>query len=457
MEEKKEIELIDYLDVIWRKKLLIVIPTFILMLLAGYCSFRAPRAFSVDAIIAPSSILLQTPGGRLEKIQVVDPMQLAIQITQGSYNADIAAALNLDPFEVSMIMAENLRDPQSPQYVRGTDLVLVSTVSMEMEKAQQILQQLYELVKRDLDEKIGIESQSVDARIEELDSRIKEKDVEVLENENQMALTALEITDKDQEIKVEEIEIVKKQNDIQAKSLEIESVKIEKGRIGDEITNFQNKIKIVDKRIEDLQTEIQEVKARIQELEEQQKLALAAKKTETQAISLLLYANEIQHSLQYSNELDEKVHTARVGLENLTLEIKKKEELLKQRDNKILQIEAQTATIQANIETHKTRIAAIKNQKEKVKKRIISIKNSNEKIGTEILALESQKKLMGSQKARITYTELVKAPGPSMQAVGRNPLYRVVIVGFIFGMMFTILAFLIDYIQRNKKGQSGKI
>ena len=308
MEEKKEIELIDYLNVIWRKKLLIVIPTFILMLMAGYCSFRAPRAFAVDAIIAPSNILLQTPGGRLEKIQVIDPMQLALQISQGAYNAEIAAALGLDPYEVSMIMAENLRDPQSPQYLRGTDLVLVSTVGMEMDKAQQILQKLYELVKKDLDEKVGIESQSVDARIEELDSNINEKNVDILENENQMELTALEIKDKEQEIKVEEIEIIKKQNDIQAKKLEIESVEIEKGRIGDEIVNFQNKIKILDKRSESLQAEKEKNIARIKELEGQQKQALAAKKSDGQALSLLLYSNEIQHSLRYSNELDEKVH-----------------------------------------------------------------------------------------------------------------------------------------------------
>ncbi len=203
MEDKKEIELIDYLDVIWRKKLLIVIPTFLLMLMAGYCSFRAPRAVAVDAIIAPGSMLLQTPGGRLEKIQIVDPLQLAIQISQGAYNADIAAALNLDPYEVSIITAENLRDPQSPQYQRGTDLVLVSTVNMEMDKAQQILEMLYELVKKDLDEKIEVEAQNVDSRIEGLTSKIKEKDVEILENENQMALTGLEITDKNQEIKVQ--------------------------------------------------------------------------------------------------------------------------------------------------------------------------------------------------------------------------------------------------------------
>ncbi len=207
----------------------------------------------------------------------------------------------------------------------------------------------------------------------------------------------------------------------------------------------------MDKRTESLQLEMQEINTRIKELEEQQKQALASKKTEGQAISLLLYSNEIQSSLQYFNDLAEKHYETKVDRENLILEIKKKEELLKQRENKIRQIDTQIVTIQANIENNKTQIALIKNQAEKVKKRIISIKNANEKVRTEILALESDIKLLDSQKARITYTELVKAPGPSMRAVGRNPLYMVVIVGFIFGMMFTILAFFIDYIQRHKK------
>jgi hypothetical protein len=455
MEEKKEIELIDYLDVIWRKKFLIVIPTFLLMIMAGYCSFRTPLAYAADAIIAPSSIMLETPGGRLEKIQLVDPLQLAIQINQGSYNANIADALNLDTYEIGGIRAENLRDPQSPQYLRGTDLVLVSTMDLDMDKAERILNQLYQLVKEDLDAKAEIEAQAIDSRLAGHYSRIKEKEVDILENKNQMEVTAIGIKDKDQEIKVQENEIVKKKNTIHSKKLEIESVEIEKTRIGDEIKSLQNKIKLFDKREKELQAELEIVNARIKQIEEQQSKALAAKKTEDQAISLLLYSTEIQSNLRFSNDLDDRRHDVTVERENCVLEIHLKEELLKQRDNKILQIEAQIATIQADIEDNKTQIDVIRNQSEKIKKEITTLKNANEKIRAEIQLLESEINLQENQKARISRTELIKPPGPSMMPVGRNPLYMVIIVGFICFMMFTILAFFIDYIQKHKKPRSA--
>ena len=450
MEEKKEIELIEYLDLIWRKKLLIVIPTFLLMLMAGYCSFRAPQVFAVDAIIAPGNIMMQTPGGRLEKIQVVNPMQLTIQINQGSYNADIAAALGLDALEVAGIMAENLRDPRGPEYLPATDLILVSKTDMDREEPQQILRALFDLIKTDLDEKIEVEAQNVNSRIERLASRIKEKEVDILENENQIALTGLEIKDNEQEARVPKNEITKKQNDIETRNLEIKSIEIEKARIGDEIENLQNKIQLLDKYSESLQAEIQEVKARIKELEDLQKQALAAKKTESQDISLLLYSNEIQRSLQYSTELGERLHVARVDSEDFVLDIRKKEELLKQRDNRIRQIGAQIATVQADIENNNIQTNLIKNRGAKIRTQITSIKNANEKIRTEILSLESEIKLLESQKARISYTELVKAPGPSPMQAGRSPLFMMVIVGFVCFMMFTILAFFIDYVQRHR-------
>ncbi|MGB2907379.1 MAG: Wzz/FepE/Etk N-terminal domain-containing protein [Candidatus Aminicenantaceae bacterium] len=450
MEEIKEIDLIDYLDVIWRKKLWIVIPTFLLMLMAGYFSFRTPQVFTADAIIAPGNIMVQTPGGRLEKVQVVNPMQLAIQINQGSYNADIAAALGLAAFEVAGITAENLRDPRGPQYLPATDLILVSKTDMDKEEPQQILRALFELIKTNLDEKIEVEAQNVDSRIELMTSRIKEKEVEILENENQMALTGLEIKDNKQEARVPENEITKKLNAIETKKLEIESVEIDKEHIGAEIGSMRNKIKIVDDYAESLQTEMQDVKARIKEMEGLQKQALTAKKTEAQAISLLLYSNEIQRSLQYSTELDERLRTAKVDREDLMLDIQKKEALIKQRGNQIRQVGAQIATIRADIENNKIQISLIENRSEKIKTRITSIKNANEKIRTGMLSLESEIKLLESQKARISYTELVKAPGPAQVSVGRNPLFMVLIVGFVSFMMFTILAFFIDYIQRHR-------
>ncbi len=44
MEEyKDEIELMDYLNVIWKKKWLIILPTLFCVIIAGIISFRLPH------------------------------------------------------------------------------------------------------------------------------------------------------------------------------------------------------------------------------------------------------------------------------------------------------------------------------------------------------------------------------------------------------------------------------
>ena len=48
---ENEIELMDYLNVIWKRKWLIIIPTFFLPLATGIFSFLTPPKWGVDAVI----------------------------------------------------------------------------------------------------------------------------------------------------------------------------------------------------------------------------------------------------------------------------------------------------------------------------------------------------------------------------------------------------------------------
>ena len=96
MNEHDEIELIDYINVIWKRKWLIIIPTLILAFLVGVLSLFLPRIWEVDAIIQPSKLFSQDAQGKYEEIVVVDPKQVAGQINQESYNNIIAAELNID-------------------------------------------------------------------------------------------------------------------------------------------------------------------------------------------------------------------------------------------------------------------------------------------------------------------------------------------------------------------------
>ena len=61
-----EIRLIDYLDVLWKRKWFIILPTFFCVVIAGLYSFLLPSQWEVDSIIQPPYYILQKKGGQLK-------------------------------------------------------------------------------------------------------------------------------------------------------------------------------------------------------------------------------------------------------------------------------------------------------------------------------------------------------------------------------------------------------
>ena len=143
-EYENEIELIDYLNVIWKRKWLIIIPTFFCAIIAGAISFLLPPKWEVDAIIQPSQYTLQTIDGTYKEILIANPNQIAGQINQATYNNIIAAELNLDIRKFPKLKANNLKD---------TNLVRVSTKEKDVEKEKLILRSLFTHLKKELDKK----------------------------------------------------------------------------------------------------------------------------------------------------------------------------------------------------------------------------------------------------------------------------------------------------------------
>ena len=138
-EYEDEFVLMDYLNVIWKRKWLIVIPTLFLVIVVGIISFLLPSKWEIDAIIVPSKFLVQTEGGRFEEIMIDDPKQIARQINEATYDNLIATELNLDIRKFPKLKAENFRD---------TNLVRISIKEKDIEKAKLILLSLFNHLKR---------------------------------------------------------------------------------------------------------------------------------------------------------------------------------------------------------------------------------------------------------------------------------------------------------------------
>ncbi|MBA7554776.1 hypothetical protein ES705_47407 [subsurface metagenome] len=329
-EYEDEFVLMDYLNVLWKRKWLVIIPTFFLVIAVGIISFLLPPKWEIDAIIVPSKFLVQTEGGQFEEIVIVNPKQMAGQINEATYNNLIATELNLDIRKFPKLKAENLRD---------TNLVRVSTKENDTEKAKLILFSLFNHLKGQLDEKVDIE-------IKGIDSDIKSKEIEKL-------------------------------------------------RIGGEIKGNKNKFNIVKQRKKDIEREMNDTRKRIEALEKEQRLSLKREnRSESESLAMLLYSNEIQQSLEYHNTLNELLSEKKIEEENINLGIEKREEGIKQLENKI--------------------------------------DNLNER------------------KGRIDYTQLIKEPTSSLYPVSPKKKLNVMIAGILGLMIFTMLAFFLEYIEKQK-------
>jgi capsular polysaccharide biosynthesis protein len=367
----KDVELIDLLDVVWKRKWLIIIPTVFIVLAAGAASLLKPSVWEVDAILVPSKIFIQTAQGQFVEVLITDPKQIAGQINQESYNALIAAELKLDIHGFPDIRAEALPE---------TKLVRMSVRTRDADQAKSILQSLFVLLKGELDRKVEVEVKSIDTQITTKQNSMKDME-----------------------------------NDIKVKGFDIRSQEIEKERMKGEIEANKNKIAISEERSKSILEEMKSVKARIDDIDRELMSAIAEKKEGRDAVSLLLYSNEVQQNLRYYGTLDEKLTLERVTQENFRLDNKDAEEKIKQIDTKIGQTNAQIASVKNTIDTTQSEVG-----------------------------------LLEDQKQRIDYAQLVKAPTSSQNPVSPRLLVVIVIFGVISLMAFTMLAFLWEYIQRRK-------
>ena len=328
--DEHEIELMDFLNIIWKRKWLIILSTFFLVIAAGVISFLLPPKWEISSIIVPSKFLVRTEGGQFEEIVVVDPKQIAGQINEAVYNNLIATELNLDIKKFPKLRAENLQD---------TNLVRVSLKENDIEKGKLILHSLFSRLKGQLDKKVDIETKGIDSQIE--------------------------------------------------------SNEIEKLRIEAEIKVNKNMLIIVKQRKKEIEKEMSDTRKRIEALEKEQRLSLKREdRSESESLAMLLYSNEIQQSLRYYNTLNELLSSKKIEEENINLEIENMEKRIKQLENEI--------------------------------------GNLNER------------------KGRIDYAQLMKEPTSSLRPVFPKKKLIVLIVGILGLLIFTMLAFFLEYLEKQK-------
>ena len=269
--EENEVELIDYLNILWKRKWMIIIGTLLCMVLTAIVSLMLKPVYEVDAIIQPGKFIVENQSGNFEEVVVELPQQIADKIKHKSYDVLIAAQLNLDEEKLPDLKAENIRE------------TLLTRIWLEEEDVQlgkQIMQALLDLVKKDIDSKIEIEFNNIDSEIKafEIDQGRRVNEIEILKN------------------KLKIIDQRKKDIASEMKSVKIKIAELEK---------------------------------------EQMAVLKKENRSDIEGLGLLLYSNEIQQSLRYYDLLNEKLKNERLDEENVQSERQKEEAAISQMNNNI--------------------------------------------------------------------------------------------------------------------------
>jgi len=322
---KEEVEIVDIISVLWKRRWLIIIGTLAFIIIAGTASFLIKPVYEISSLIQPGKLLVEDQYGRFEEVLIEGTKQVANRINEKTYDHIISEMMKLPIKEIPKIRAEDIKD---------TFLVKIYTRNHDIKKGLEVVRIIIDLIKKDLDDKVLSEINQIDISISDLENKIKSL----------------------------ELNISDKENEIKSKKLDIQLKEIEKAKINQELISINNKIKISEDRMKALLEEMKEVKVRIDKLEEEQRNALKITKDDKNAIGMLLYSNEIQNNLRYYNSLEERMSAEKINYENLNYSLKEKTEMIRQIDIEIKQLNTTIDMIRNNIERIKTDIETHRNE-----------------------------------------------------------------------------------------------
>ncbi|MCK5044597.1 hypothetical protein KAR26_02620 [Candidatus Parcubacteria bacterium] len=136
-QEEKEIDLIDYIKIILKRKLLIFVVFLIFIIIAGVATSSLPRPYKIDTSLEIGKITEKI--GLVERREVIleNPEQLAQKIKGDVYGILAREELNISERDYPEIEVNN---PEN------TDLIVLKIKSTEVQKAKNILEEINRLI-----------------------------------------------------------------------------------------------------------------------------------------------------------------------------------------------------------------------------------------------------------------------------------------------------------------------
>ena len=408
-----EINLIDYLRVLWKWKWLIIAGTLICAIIAAMISLQMPKIYRVAMVIEPGIIGLDKSRNYI----YMNSQNISGKINEGSYNKSIKKLLNTDSSKTNFEFKADVS--------KFTNQIRINAECKEKDinlglKASKLLIALIS----DDGEKV------VEQRKNDYDMQIVAKQNEISKVETQ------ERKDIDEQILLKQNEI--KKTEIQWRRDTDKQVRLKLNSINkkrDQIKLQEGILETTRQRLKELELEAKKVKDNTEKIIKQRDILLKDSRTRDD-ISLLLYATTIQQNVSYSIQLGNQIYSLRTNVQAKEANI---EELNRDIDLVTTEIENLklygTETLQAKMDGIRTEIEKLKLQRA-------------EGLPAEInIYIKEQIKLLTSAKENISNIKVLQNPEVSSAPV-KSKKKQIVLLSVVVGLFFMIfLAFFIEYIK----------
>lgn len=175
--KEAEIELIDIIGVLVKRKNIIIFGTIIITLISVGISFVLPKTYKINAIIEPGKRPITDQNGQIiEEKYIESSLSIRETIIGGAYNEFILRRLNIIEDEMPKII---VTVPQK------TELIDISIKSTKPQLALNIMMELLSRISEDLQKKIAFEKNKVNSEINiaEIENQIAEDQIKLLEKQ----------------------------------------------------------------------------------------------------------------------------------------------------------------------------------------------------------------------------------------------------------------------------------
>ena len=286
-----EIDLADYLHILWKRKNLIIFGTLICGFVSGIVSFLMPKIYEVSSVIEPGIIGFNKEGSF---IYVDSPANIKEKINKGAYNRKIQETLHLDP-EVEIKFKATI----------GREAKTIKITSQWEEKdintGIKITQKLLELLGDDYKKVVESKRNNYDKQIKLQTNRIKvlEDRIKLLEaicgsikHRKEGLLKEIEgVRENTRGIIQQRNEILKKENLNKELSLLLYSNTIQQNiaylnQLNERLYNLQIREKELENEIEKLRKDIDSVKIQINALKREKELISSIRVIQEPQVSL---------------------------------------------------------------------------------------------------------------------------------------------------------------------------